>query len=64
MAVNAANAPAMAQAIVEVRVACTPASRAASVFAADARRASPKRLRLRNQASPATTIGVPNSIAK
>src|SRR3954452_3664380 len=64
IAVKAETLPAMAQASVDIRPANTPAMRAASGLAADARMARPARLLRRNHTRAATTIGVRNSIAE
>src|SRR5437763_2479697 len=60
--VMAASAPLIPQARVDMEAADTPAMRARSGFAADARMARPKRLRRRKTASATTRIGLTMSI--
>src|SRR5213592_1591702 len=57
IAVNPDNAPAIAHASEDMRLAKTPDMRAASGFAAAARIASPNLLRLRKNAMAMTAIG-------
>ena len=60
---NAASAPAIAHASVDIRRAETPARSAASELAAAARIRSPVVVRARNHASPATITGPNRKIA-
>ena len=57
MVATAASPPASAHTIVDTRFTLMPARRAASGLSAAARTATPLRVRLRNQARPATSSG-------